>query len=65
MDTHHKPNSEAAGWHRLIHTPQREAAETMEIHPVPIDRALRMARTGHMRDGRSALALLWSESYLK
>ena len=50
---------------RLIHTPQREAAETMEIHPVPIDTALRMARTGDMRDGRSALALLWSEPYLK
>jgi hypothetical protein len=42
-----------------------EAAETLETHPVSIDEALRMARTGEMRDGRSALALLWSEPYLK
>jgi ADP-ribose pyrophosphatase len=50
---------------RLTGEPEREAAETMEIHPVPIEQALRMARSGDMRDGRSALALLWSEPYLR
>lgn len=50
---------------RLVHPPAREPAETLETHIVSIDRALSMARTGEMRDGRSALALLWSEPYLK
>ncbi|HEY4690803.1 MAG TPA: NUDIX hydrolase [Anaerolineae bacterium] len=50
---------------RLTRAPALEAAETLESHLVSIDEALRMARTGEMRDGRSALALLWSEPYLK
>jgi ADP-ribose pyrophosphatase len=49
----------------LSHPPQREPAETIEVHPVPIDTALHMARSGEMRDGRSALALLWSGPHLK
>lgn len=50
---------------RLAHEPAREPAETMVMHPVPIEQAMRMARAGEMRDGRSALALLWCEPYLK
>lgn len=50
---------------RLTHEPAHEAAETMETHPVSIAEALRLAHSGEMRDGRSALALLWSEPHLK
>ncbi|HLF29133.1 MAG TPA: NUDIX hydrolase [Anaerolineae bacterium] len=50
---------------RLAHAPQHELAETIELHPVSIAEALNLARTGAMRDGRSALALLWSEPHLK
>ena len=50
---------------RLIHEPRLEASETIERHLVSVDEALRMARSGEMRDGRSALALLWSEPYLR
>jgi ADP-ribose pyrophosphatase len=50
---------------RLSRPPEREPAETLETQPVPIDEALRLARSGEMRDGRSALALLWSEPHLK
>ncbi len=50
---------------RLIHTPRPEAGETIEIHTVPLEKALEMARLGAMRDGRSALALFWSEPYLR
>jgi ADP-ribose pyrophosphatase len=49
---------------RFIHEPKHEVSETIERHLVPIEDALRMARSGEMRDGRSALALLWSEPYL-
>jgi ADP-ribose pyrophosphatase len=49
---------------RLTHPTAHEAAETLTAHLVSIDEALRMARSGEMRDGRSALALLWSEPYL-
>jgi ADP-ribose pyrophosphatase len=50
---------------RLIHPQRLEAAETLERHPVPLEDAIRMAKTGGMRDGRSALALLWAEPYLQ
>jgi ADP-ribose pyrophosphatase len=50
---------------RLAHPPEREPVETLETQPVSIDEALHMARSGDMRDGRSALALLWSEPHLK
>ena len=50
---------------RLTRPTAHEAAETLETHLVPVEEALRMARCVEMRDGRSALALLWSEPYLK
>jgi hypothetical protein len=37
---------------------QREPTELMEMRLVPIEEALRMARSGEMTDGPSALALL-------
>jgi len=49
---------------RVIHEPRREISETIEVHLVPLEEAFRMARSGEMRDGRSALALLWSEPHL-
>jgi ADP-ribose pyrophosphatase len=42
----------------------REPTELMEIRPVPVDEALRMAREGEITDGPSALALLWCERLL-
>lgn len=50
---------------RLIHQTRHEAGETIERQLVPLDRALEMARRGEVRDGRSALALLWSEPFLR
>jgi ADP-ribose pyrophosphatase len=50
---------------RLDRPPQREETEFIEIHPLPLDKALAMARSGEMRDGRSALALLLCEPHLK
>ncbi len=44
---------------------QHEPSETIEVHTFPLEQALRMARSGAMRDGRSALALLWSEPFLR
>jgi ADP-ribose pyrophosphatase len=49
---------------RLDREPHREPAEIIEVHPVPIPRALEMARNGEMLDGHSALALLRCEPYL-
>jgi ADP-ribose pyrophosphatase len=43
----------------------REPGEIMEVHPVPIDAALAMARNGEIKDGKSALAVLMCEAYLK
>jgi ADP-ribose pyrophosphatase len=43
---------------------QREPTELMEVHLVPADEALRMAREGEISDGPSALALLWCEAVL-
>ena len=45
--------------------PHREPGEIIEIHPVPLERALEMARNGEMIDGHSALALLRCEPYLR
>jgi ADP-ribose pyrophosphatase len=50
---------------RLDRPPEREPTEFIEIHPVPVDEALSMAHSGQMRDGRSALALLLCEPFLK
>jgi ADP-ribose pyrophosphatase len=50
---------------RLDRTPEREATEFIEIHPVPPEEALSRARKGELKDGRSALALLLCESLLR
>jgi ADP-ribose pyrophosphatase len=50
---------------RLNHEPQREPGEIIEVHLVPLERALEMARNGEMVDGHSALALLRCEPHLK
>ncbi len=49
---------------RLDRQPRREPAEIIEVHLVPIERALEIARSGEMTDGHSALALLRCEPYL-
>lgn len=36
----------------------------MEMRLVPVEEALRMARSGEIADGPSALALLWCERLL-
>ncbi|MBN1657810.1 MAG: NUDIX hydrolase [Anaerolineae bacterium] len=43
---------------------QREMTEQMEVRPVPVAEAVRMARSGEIMDGPSALALLWCEALL-
>lgn len=43
----------------------REPTEIMEIRPVRIEEALRMARSGEISDGPSALALLLCEPHLR
>ena len=48
----------------LDREPQREPAEIIQVHLVPVARALQMARGGEMVDGHSALALLRCEPYL-
>jgi ADP-ribose pyrophosphatase len=50
---------------RLVLPARHETSETIEIHTVPAEQALRMARNGEMRDGRSALALLRAEPWLR
>ncbi len=50
---------------RLDREPQREPSEIIEVHLVPLERALEMARSGEMVDGHSALALLRCEPYLQ
>jgi ADP-ribose pyrophosphatase len=42
----------------------REPTELLEVHLVPAEEALRMARSGEISDGPSALALLWCEPML-
>ena len=49
---------------RLDREPSPEPGELIEVHPVPIPRALQMARDGEIEDGRSALALLRCEPFL-
>jgi ADP-ribose pyrophosphatase len=44
--------------------PHREPTELMDMHLVPVEKALRMARSGEIKDGPSALALLWCEALL-
>jgi ADP-ribose pyrophosphatase len=45
--------------------PAHEPAEVMEVHPMPMAEVLRMARSGEISDGPSALALLLCEEQLK
>ena len=42
-----------------------ESTEVMDIRPIPINDALRMAHTGEINDGTSVLALLMSEPKLR
>lgn len=44
--------------------PHREPTEDLELRLVPVDEAIRMARSGEISDGPSALALLWCEPLL-
>lgn len=50
---------------RLDRKPQHEETEIIEIHPMPIEQALEMARRGELKDGHSAFVLLLCEPYLK
>ena len=50
---------------RLERPTRHENTEVIQIHRVPVDVALEMARTGQMRDGESALALLRLEPELR
>jgi ADP-ribose pyrophosphatase len=50
---------------RLDREPRREPGEIIEVHPVPLERALEMARNGEMVDGHSALAILRCEPFLR
>jgi ADP-ribose pyrophosphatase len=50
---------------RLAREPRPEPGEIIEVHLVPVSRALEMARTGEIVDGHSALALLRCEPHLK
>ncbi|NDJ79280.1 MAG: NUDIX hydrolase [Chloroflexi bacterium] len=45
--------------------PAREPTEHIRLRLVPIDQALRLARSGDIKDGPSALALLLSEPVLR
>ena len=49
---------------RLDREPSREPSEIIEVHLVPPERALEMAKNGEMVDGHSALAILRCEPYL-
>ncbi|NPA91129.1 MAG: NUDIX hydrolase [Chloroflexi bacterium] len=50
---------------RLSRRPHRENTEVMEVHLVPAEKALAMARSGEIRDGESALSLLRLEESLR
>lgn len=50
---------------QLDREPQCEPGEIIEVHLMPVERALEMARSGEIVDGHSALALLRCEPYLK
>ncbi len=52
----------AAGVH--LGQPNHEPAEVMEVHPMPIEKVLAMAKANEISDGPSALALLLNERRL-
>jgi len=45
--------------------PEREPTEQMELVTVPLAEAVRLAASGGIRDGSSALAILLAERYLR
>jgi ADP-ribose pyrophosphatase len=45
--------------------PQREATEYITLRDVPVEEALRLARSGEIKDGPSALAILLCEAPLR
>jgi DNA helicase HerA-like ATPase len=45
--------------------PDREPTEEIEVRLVDVEEALRMAPSGDMKDGPSALALLWCEALMR
>jgi ADP-ribose pyrophosphatase len=46
-------------------TPDREPTEHIRLREMPVEEALHLARTGQIKDGPSALALLLSETTLR
>ena len=44
---------------------QHEAAEVIEVHPLPLEEILSMARANQINDGPTALALLLAETRLR
>jgi ADP-ribose pyrophosphatase len=50
---------------RMTCPPHREPGEIIEMHVLPLERALEMARSGEMVDGHSALALLRCEPLIR
>ena len=44
---------------------QHEAAEVIEVHPLPLDEVLAMAHANQINDGPTALALLLAEDRLR
>lgn len=50
---------------QLNGSPHREPGEIIQVHPVPVAQALAMARSGQIKDSKSALALLMCEPYLR
>jgi ADP-ribose pyrophosphatase len=48
-----------------LDTPHHEPAEIMTVHKFPLDEALDMARSGHMNDALSVLALLLAAPLLQ
>jgi hypothetical protein len=54
-----KPQGQRIGWLCL------DTNYPFDYHVFRIDEALTMARNGEIKDGKSALALLMCESYLK
>jgi ADP-ribose pyrophosphatase len=49
----------------VLGEPQREVTEHITLHLVPVEEGLYMARTGQIKDGPSALAILLSEAALR
>jgi len=47
-----------------LHEPEREPTEHIELRIIPVAEGLRLARTGHIKDGPSALAILLCEPVL-